>query len=121
MGVRMLNVFSYIYACETCVVACDMRAVCVRNVHTLYLAPDGYCIQCMCILKLCVWLKPGRRTCIYRQFNERYVMQDVQKRYIVRVGNNVRMYMYNVRMYMYNVRMYMYNVRIDNVHVYTDY
>ena len=53
--------FSYIYACETC-------TVCVRNIHVLYLASDGYCIQCMCILKLWVRLKPGRRTCIYRQF-----------------------------------------------------
>ena len=53
--------FSYIYACETC-------TVCVRNIHVLYLASDGYCIQCMCILKLCVRLKPGRHTCIYRQF-----------------------------------------------------
>ena len=36
--------------------------------HALYLASDGYCIQCMCILKFCVRLKPGRCTCIYRQF-----------------------------------------------------
>ena len=51
--------FSYIYACEMCADVCDMRAVCVRNVHALYLASDRYCIQCMCILKLCVLLKPG--------------------------------------------------------------
>ena len=83
---------SHIYACETCVDVCDMRAVCVRNVHALYLASDGYCIQCMCILKLCVLLKPGRRTCIYRQFKvyENYCQSHDKKESTAHTHVNVQ-------------------------------
>ena len=64
--------FSYIYEC-------DMRAVCVRNVHALYFASDGYCMQCMCILKLCVRLKPGRRSCRQFKVYENYCQSHDKK------------------------------------------
>ena len=71
------------YTRETClaiyIYECDMRAVCVRNVHALYLASDGYCIQCMCILKLCVLLKPGRRSCRQFKVYENYCQSHDKK------------------------------------------
>ena len=59
-------IHTWVDARETCLAICVLR-----NVRTLYLGSDRYCIQCMCILKLCVLLKPWRRTRIYyRQFNK---------------------------------------------------
>ena len=83
-----------IYACEMCAVACDMCTVCVRNIYALYLASDGYCIQCMCILKLCVRLKPGRRTYIYRQFKvyENYCQSHIKKESTAHTHVHVHVY-----------------------------
>ena len=62
--------------------------------HALYLASDGYCIQCMCILKLCVWLKLGRCTCIYRQFKvyDNYCQSHDKKESTARTHVHVHVY-----------------------------